>query len=141
MGKASRIDVGVGNKISAQNLPSVPARNGSDQSGENESAKSAQILFMDSYRLTERVKDTLNQAVAHRRQPDNYIAECAGANPTSAKNWRQGRCVPNALQFLRLAATIPEVRALVRELLAMESDLDPMLEQKIGELTQYVMKR
>ena len=138
---ASRIAPSRSNEITAQTPRPVNARTANANAVQNESTEKAQILYMDSFRLAERVGDTLNAAVANRRQPDLYVAECADSNQASAKNWRQKRCVPNALQFLRLAATIPEVRALVRELLAMETDNDPMLEQKISELHQYIARK
>lgn len=136
------------NEIPAQNARSEAVRNKNGETVQNDCTETAQVLpfrkapihDLDTYRLTERVADALNEHVAYKRNPDSIIAEAADANLSSAKNWRQKRCVPNALQFLRLAAQIPEVRALVRELLAMDADINSEVEQRISELYQFVVK-
>jgi hypothetical protein len=143
----------IARSVSRQNMTQkarpVPTQNTGETLEQIDCSGSAQLITfprapiadMDTFRLTERVSGALNEHVAYKRNPDSIIAEAADANLSSAKNWRQKRCVPNALQFLRLAAQIPEVRALVRELLAMDTDMDPMIEQKISELYQTVVKR
>lgn len=149
MGAASQSLARVNTGIPAQNTRVQAVRNKNGEAVQSDCAGLAQVIAfpkapihdMDSFRLTERVSDALNEHVAYKRNPDSIIAEAADANLSSAKNWRQKRCVPNALQFLRLAAQIPEVRALVRELLAMDEDLNSEVEQRISELYQYAVKR
>lgn len=84
--------------------------------------------------FNEEVAVTLRRAVANDRQPSKRLARIVDRSPRTTEKWMSGEHAPHAFHFLKLAKEIPALKALVRQYLDMESNLDPMTERKLLEL-------
>lgn len=94
----------------------------------------APVFQINQGEYQKRITGALRLAFVNDRFPVKKIAELADANEATAKNWWEGKSTPLGLNLLRLMATVPELHAEVRRLMAMGSDLDPMFEREMSKL-------
>lgn len=87
------------------------------------------------------VSEALRKAYGQERASAKAIARAANTNERTARNWLEGRALPNFMSTLRLMATTPELRSAMDRLTAMESDLDPEAERAMSALVQLLMRR
>jgi hypothetical protein len=99
------------------------------------------IFQINQGQFTERVRTALVLHFSRERNAHKRLAERADVNVGTAKNWLEGRSVPQGLHLLRLMATVPELQAEVRRLCAMEADCDPELEREIHDLFRVWQRR
>ena len=97
----------------------------------------APVHDIDNYRLTQRWGDALDADTMDCKAPVKKIAAAADCNLRTAENYKRRLNLPNFLQGMRLAASpdFPHVRALVIELLALESTgRTPQIEKALNDL-------
>lgn len=96
----------------------------------------APVLTMGQAEYQAAITEVLQATFGPLRNPVKALAAVANTNVRTAENWLAGRCAPSGLPMLRLMAQVPEFQARVRELTAMESDLDPRFERALNETIQ-----
>lgn len=89
----------------------------------------APVLQMGQAQYQAVITGVLQSTFGPMRNPVKALAAAANTNIRTAENWLAGRCAPSGLPLLRLMAQVPELQATIRQLTAMESDLDPRFEQ------------
>lgn len=94
----------------------------------------APILTMDTGDTTEAIVAAIRRAYDGNDSPVKRIARLANSNTRSAENWWRGKNLPDVVHFLRLAAQIPELKAEVRRLIGMESDINPEFDAALANL-------
>lgn len=99
------------------------------------------IYQINQGELTQKLRGALVLAFSRERHPVKRLAEVADTNVATAKNWLEGRSTPQALQLLRLMATVPEFQAEVRKLTAMEADMDPEFARDFQKLATAFQAR
>lgn len=92
------------------------------------------IFQINQGQFTERVKTALVLHFSRERNAHKRLAERADVNLGTAKNWLEGRSVPQGLHLLRLMATVPELGAEMRRLTGMMSDMDPEFERELHRM-------
>lgn len=100
----------------------------------------APLLDMGQRDLTVAFSEALKREFGNDRQAVVAIAEAANSNTRAAQNWLYGNNLPDFFHGLFLFARVPGLQAELRRLLAMESDLDPRIEQAISELVTQVQR-
>ncbi len=91
--------------------------------------------------FTEICGDALYTAFGRFSAPIKRIAQVANVNERTAKNWWEKKCAPGPIHTLRLMAHVPEFQGRMRELTAMEADLDPELERSLMETIRLMQMR
>jgi hypothetical protein len=91
--------------------------------------------------FTEICGDALYVAFGTLSAPIKRIAQVANVNERTAKNWWEKKCAPGPIHTLRLMAHVPEFQGRMRELTAMEAELDPALERSMMETIRLMQQR
>ncbi len=65
----------------------------------------------------------------------------ADSNERTARNWLEGKCLPDFMNMVRLMAASPELKAEVARITQMQIDLDPDAERAMSALAQILMDR
>jgi len=105
------------------------------------SAAAAPILTMGQNELTRAISGALQSAFGDERDAAKRVAIIANTNDRTAENWLLGRNAPDVLHLLRLAAQIPELQAVVRQLAAMEADMDPELDRALSAVVTLMQRK
>lgn len=101
----------------------------------------ALALDLDQHDAAALLGSALRKAYGNERASAKVIAFRAKTNERTARNWLEGRCLPDFMNTLRLMATTPELRSEVARLTAMQMDLDPDAERAMSALAQLLMAR
>lgn len=84
------------------------------------------------------VLDGYQSAVVHDlgayRNAVKKLAEIEDSNTRTAKGHYEGDSLPGVVAFLRTAQQCPTLKAYVRQVLQMETDLDPNFERELNNL-------
>lgn len=83
--------------------------------------------------LAQIVSRALQVAFSDRKSGVKEVQRVANTNERTAKNWWAGKNAPDGLNLLKLMAEVPELRAEVRRLTAMETDMDPHFERAMSD--------
>lgn len=97
--------------------------------------KKPRVASIDSYTLCQEFNAAVRADVGAYKNPTGRIAEAADCNIRTGENYLLGKNLPNALQFLRIAASpeFPHVRALVLDLIGLEEARVAEAAQKFNE--------
>lgn len=79
-------------------------------------------------------------AEALRRASAKQIARDAGSSPRTAEKWRGRLVAPQLHHFLNACQQIPELKAAMRQLLAMEGEGDPEFQRALSDLVRAAQK-
>lgn len=116
-------------------LPEQDELFGTESFGPNRTEeRKAPVLTMDTNDTTAAVVGAIRRAYDGQRDAAKLLARQANSNTRAAKNWLDGHNLPDVVHFLRLMAQIPELKAEVRRLVGMESDLDPEFDAALAKL-------
>lgn len=74
------------------------------------------------------------------KEADNCVMEITGATHRAVKDWRAENTAMQVKNFLKLAQKSPSLKAYVRHLLQMETDMDPHFEREFVQLVQRFQK-
>lgn len=94
----------------------------------------APILGMGTNDLTRAIVRAIRDHYDGRKHAVKDAARLANTNTRTSKNWLEGKNMPNFLDGLRLVAQIPELKALVLDLIGADTALPPTFERKLHEL-------
>lgn len=75
-----------------------------------------------------------------RRATAKQIARDTSASPRTAEKWRGRIVAPQLHNFLNMCQQIPEMKAAMRELLAMEGEGDPDFQRALADLVRAARK-
>lgn len=126
--------------MSAQVLPwrSVPEQDelfGDENFGPARTEKvTAPILALGTNQVTRLVTRAIREGHDGQRHAAKMLAQAVNTNTRTAKNWLDGMNMPNFVDGLRLAAQIPELKALVMDLIGAEDAMPPVFEKKFHAL-------
>lgn len=91
----------------------------------------APILTMDQFDYQRTVSGVLKGAFGQERHGAKKLAEAAGTNVSTAKNWLDEKSTPQGLHLLRLIATVPELQSEVLRLAAIETAMPAEFEKAV----------
>lgn len=92
----------------------------------------AEVLALSRTAVKDRLAAAMRAAVANSNAPAKALARLADVNAATAKNWLAGKHPPGAVNLLTMLARVPELRAEVRRLTAMEAGIDPEFERDLS---------
>lgn len=98
-------------------------------------------LNLDQHGMAGIVSEALRKAYGREKSAAKTIARAANTNERTARNWLEGRALPNFMSTLRLMATTPELRSEVARITAMQAELDPEAERAVSALVQLLARR
>jgi hypothetical protein len=87
------------------------------------------------------LKLALKEAAPQYRVPAKVIAAEVGVSDATAEAWRSGSTLPDAGNLIILARIYPEIAAAVRQLISLDSELDPGAHAIFIQLQNYVRER
>lgn len=79
-------------------------------------------------------------AEALRRNPAKQIARQINASPRTVEGWRGRKVAPSLAHFLNACQAVPELKAAMRQLLAMEGDADPEFQRALADLVRAAQR-
>lgn len=101
-------------------------------------------VFPSKIEVRSRLSEALTQAAPSAKHvARETAAECPdgrGISKDTAEGLRAGLNIPNGYNLLLIARVFPEVRAVVRQVIDMESNLDPAAERLVNELILRMMR-
>lgn len=103
-------------------------------------SRAAPIHQMSQRDFDMMVGDAIHEDLKDRRYPVQMLADAAGVNERTAKNWWERKCTPQGFHLSKLVTVFPTLQARYREVCAMEIEHNPLLQQKVNELVQTAMK-
>ncbi len=104
----------------------------------------APVLEMGTNDVTTAVTAAIRRHWEGRKDAAKLCARQANTNTRTAKNWLDGKNLPNLVDFLKLCAQMPELASLVQQLTGMRQDMDPEFHaglQKLFQLASRGMRR
>lgn len=108
--------------------------------GANGPNVSAPIQAMDQREYTEAFQAILHGLYGRERFAIQTIADLAGVNDRTAKNWWEGRCLPGAFQMERLRRGDPRIDAELRRLWGDDPDTDLAFEAELMRLKRNLSR-
>lgn len=81
-----------------------------------------------------RVSKAFHDHVGNAASPSKVLADEIECSDKTTRSWLDGKTAPSGLLDLRAMNRIPSYAALKREIAAMESELNPLLQRKLQEL-------
>lgn len=101
---------------------------------------SAPVLDMGTNDVTTAVTAAIRRHWEGRKDAAKGCARQANTNTRTAKNWLEGKNLPNVVDFLKLCAQMPELAGLVRELVGLRQDMDPEFNVALQKLMQLAAR-
>lgn len=77
-------------------------------------------------------------AEALRRAPAKQIAKDAKASPRTVEKWKGRLVAPQLHNFLNACQKVPELKAAMRQLLAMDGEANPNFQRAIADLVRAI---
>lgn len=105
-----------------------------------DAAEDAPIDAIGTNEFTEICGDALYAAFGRMSAPIKRIAQVANVNERTAKNWWEKKCAPGPIHTLRLMAHVPEFQGRMRELAAMERDIDPDFQRAMADMVRLAQR-
>lgn len=101
----------------------------------------APAFGLDQHTAATLVSDALRREYGNEKAAAKAIALVADSNERTARNWLEGKCLPDFMNMVRLMASSPELKAEVARITEMQMDLDPDAQRAMSALAQLLMER